>query len=223
LSRRKMKNIRIRVTAAGKVAVSAPHHTPEESVRAFVLQNAAFIQKRLEEVRAQREKYYPVSYRTGDTFFYLGKETPLTVVVSAQTRAAMDENGLTLFVPPDADLRYRKALFILWAQREADKAFAARAAEIFPAFRHLVKQDVRVVSKNMLTRWGSINPKRHTVSLSVHLLRCEMALVDYVIMHELCHFAHSNHGKAFYALLDAHCPARKAMDKRLKEYGLVDY
>ena len=223
LTRRKMKNIRIRVTGAGSVQVSAPHTEAAGRISAFVQENAKFILQKLDETEALRKKYYPVSYRTGDTFWYLGEVAPLTVVVSKKTKAVLEERGLKLYVPSDADYRYRKALFILWFERQADKVFTERAKEIFPMFRHLAKQNVHVSVKNMLTRWGSVNPRRHTISFSVHLLRCEPALIDYVIMHELCHFAHSNHSRAFYAELDAHCPNRKQMDKRLKEYGLVDF
>lgn len=223
LTRRKMKNIRIRVTPASKVEVSAPHHTPDENIRAFVFQNAAFIRDKLDGMDALRQKYYPQLYRTGDTFWYLGQTMPLTVVVSKQTKAVLETGGLSLYVPGDADVRYRKALFILWMERQADKVFTECAQAIFPQFRHLADKDVRLSVKNMLTRWGSINPRRHTVSLSVHLLRCEVELIDYVITHELCHFAHGNHSKAFYKELDVYCPNRRELDKRLKEYGLIDF
>ena len=192
-------------------------------MREFVRQNAEFIAERKKEVAALRAKYYPAGYKTGDTFWYLGELAALTVVVSRQTKAVMEEGGLKLMVPGDADYKYRKALFILWEERQAEKVFTERAAAIFPKFRHLATRDVRVSVKNMLTRWGSVNTKRHTISFTVHLLRCEPEVIDYVITHELCHFVHRNHSRAFYAELDAHFPNRKAMDKRLREYGLVDF
>lgn len=221
--RKKMKNIRIRITAGSKVVVSAPAHTGEKRIDDFVVQNALFIVDKLKEMDDRRNRFYPATYRTGDTFWHLGNETKLEIASSGQTKAARVGDTLTLHVPQGADYRFIKALFILWMDRQAEKVFTERAQLVFPAFKNLVKKDVRISSKNMLTRWGSINPKRHTISLSVHLLRCEAELIDYIIMHELCHFAHPNHSRAFYTELEKHCPDRKKMDKRLKVYGLVDF
>ena len=77
--------------------------------------------------------------------------------------------------------------------------------------------------RRMLTRWGSINPARRRLSLSVHLVRCETELIDYVIRHELCHLRISGHSIGFYRALGAYYPNRADMDKRLKTYGLVDF
>ncbi len=223
LERRKMKNIRIRVTGASKVIVSAPFHTPESRIHQFVSQNEDFIQKKLKNNAEKRNLYYPVKYLSGDTFWYLGEKTQLFVIWTDQTSAVYRDGSLTLFVPEGSDLRFRKALFILWMERTAKNVFTESIKEIFPEFSHIIKNDVRVTVKNMLTRWGSINTKRHSVSLSVHLLRCEPELIDYVIMHELCHFVYGNHSKAFYAELDKHCENRKQLDKRLENYGLIDF
>jgi len=223
LERRKMKNIRIRVTGDCRVVVSAPADTPDSRIHKFVGDNEKFILKRLKNNSEKRSKYYPVRYLSGDTFWYLGQETQLRVVSAEQTSAAYHDGSLTLGVPEGSEYRYRKALFILWMERKAKSFFNDRKKEIFFAFAHLIEQDVHITIKSMLTRWGSINTKRHSISLSVHLLRCEQELIDYVIKHELCHFAYGNHSKAFYAELDKHCKNRKLLDKRLAEYGLIDF
>ena len=104
----------------------------------------------------------------------------------------------------------------MWMERHAKKAFSARAQAILPRFPHLIEYDIRISVRNMLTRWGSVNTKRHTISLTVHLLRCEEALIDYVIMHEFCHYTHANHSRAFYEELSKHCTNRKLFDKKTK-------
>lgn len=223
LERRKMKNIRIRITGASKVVVSAPSHTPEHRIHQFVHENEEFILRKLKNNSEKRNKYYPVKYLNSDTFWYLGQESRLCVIWAEQTSAVYRDGVLTLFMPEGSDYRYRKALFILWMERKAANVFRTSKKEIFPKFSNLIKKDVRISVKNMLTRWGSINTKRHSISLTVHLLRCDPELIDYVIIHELCHFAYGNHSKAFYAELDKHCNNRKQLDKRLAEYGLIDF
>jgi predicted metal-dependent hydrolase len=129
--------------------------------------------------------------------------------------------ALTLCLPAGAGREETRALFARWARREAARVFAQRLAAVLPRFSGAAA--VRVSVRGMITRWGSINVRRRTMSLSVHLLRCESALIDYVITHELCHLAYPRHTKAFYAALEALCPERAQLDMRLKEYGLVDF
>lgn len=55
--------------------------------------------------------------------------------------------------------------------------------------------------RNAVTRWGSCSG-RNTISLSIHLMTLPDHLIDYIILHELCHTIHKNHGTKFHLLLD---------------------
>lgn len=58
-----------------------------------------------------------------------------------------------------------------------------------------------VTVRNSRTRWGSCSGN-NDISFSLHLMKLPDRLIDYVILHELCHTRHKNHGPAFHALLD---------------------
>ena len=223
LLRKKMKNIRIRVTGAGVVVVSAPHHTPQNRIHRLVYDNRATIVSQLERITAQRRHYYPERYQDGDTFWFLGREIPLRVMHAKKPDARLVHRTLHLSVPSHFGYDERKKFFILWLKKRAKSIFTERAEILMPSFPDLAGLDIRISVKNMLTRWGSANTKRHTINLSVHLLRCGIELVDYVITHELCHFTYANHSRAYYQTLEAHCPSRRQLDRRLKEYGLIDF
>ena len=64
LTRKRMKNIRIRVTGEKRVCVSAPHFVTAARIDAFVQEHEAFIRKQLEEVERKRSAYYPLHLRT---------------------------------------------------------------------------------------------------------------------------------------------------------------
>jgi hypothetical protein len=66
LTRRKMKNIRIRVTGDGRVAVSAPRYVSASRVEAFIREHEPFIRRRLAEVEKMRSAHYPPRYADGD-------------------------------------------------------------------------------------------------------------------------------------------------------------
>ncbi len=89
------------------------------------------------------------------------------------------------------------------------------AKRILPYRTHQLAQkhgftfsDVKIQSSK--TRWGSCNHKQ-AINLSFYLLLLPQHLVDYVILHELCHTKEMNHGPRFWALMD------KVTDGKSKE------
>lgn len=68
-------------------------------------------------------------------------------------------------------------------------------------------------------RFGSCSG-RNTICLSCYLCLLEDELVDYVILHELCHTVHHNHSKAFYALIERYMPDWKSRHDSLKKIVL---
>ncbi|MBT3320605.1 MAG: M48 family metallopeptidase [Clostridia bacterium] len=223
LIRKNVKNIRLRVTDEAKVVVSAPKHTKQSTILKFVQDNADFVAERIERVEYTRLSSYPGEYRTGDMFSYLGRRTLMRVEKGERHGAKLSGGLLTIRVSDPDDPQMCKQSFVKWAKKQAKIVFAERLAAVLPAFEDLAEYGVRISVRDMKTRWGSINVKKHTMSLSVHLLRCEVALIDHIIKHELCHYSYQNHSKAFYDELMLHSPNTNAMRKRLKEYGLVGF
>lgn len=81
---------------------------------------------------------------------------------------------------------------------EAKELLPRRTAEIAQSLG-LRYNSVRI--RNTVSKWGSCSP-RDDISLSLHLMRLPDELMDYIIIHELCHTVHKNHGPQFHALLD---------------------
>lgn len=221
LERKNIRSIRIRVTGASEVVVSAPLRARESSIISFVEDNAEKIYSNLESVNERRRECYPQRYASGEVFYHLGQRSTLKVVESNRFSAVYSDGTLLLHVRNGASRESKKALFERWSKRAAEAVFASRLATVISSFS--ANPPVSISVKNMLTRWGSINTAKNTMSLSVHLLRCETRLIDYIITHELCHIKHPDHSFAFYRELELRFPDRKLIDKKLEEYGLVDF
>ncbi len=69
--------------------------------------------------------------------------------------------------------------------------------------------------RSQRTRWGSCSIKRN-INLNRALLFLRPELVEYLLIHELCHTREMNHSKRFWELVGRHCPDYRALDKELK-------
>ena len=68
----------------------------------------------------------------------------------------------------------------------------------------------------MKTRWGVNNRGNNTITLNSELLKKDIDLLDYVIIHELCHFYEANHSPRFWAWVSKYYPDYKLARKRLR-------
>ena len=69
----------------------------------------------------------------------------------------------------------------------------------------------------MKTRWGVNHKRDDSVTLNAKLIRYDIKTIDYVIIHELSHFIHFDHSKAFWQTVEKYMPDYKERQKLLKE------
>ena len=77
----------------------------------------------------------------------------------------------------------------------------------------------RIYLKNQKTRWRSCSAKNN-INLNIQLYNLPAQLQDYVILHELVHTDHRNHGPAFWRRLDQLVGNARGLDRRLRQFGL---
>jgi predicted metal-dependent hydrolase len=73
----------------------------------------------------------------------------------------------------------------------------------------------RAFVRRQKTRWASCS-RHQSVSLNVKLLFLPAPLVDYAMIHELCHVKEMNHSARFWGLVEHHCPDYRALDEQLR-------
>ena len=104
---------------------------------------------------------------------------------------------------------------------EADARLAAREVLSTLAEREAERIDViydRIRIGAQRTLWGSCSP-RGTLSFNWRLVLAPLEVVDYVVVHELCHLRIPNHSRSFWALLEEHRPHWRAQREWLREHG----
>lgn len=76
----------------------------------------------------------------------------------------------------------------------------------------------RITVRNQKTRWGSCSSKGN-LNFNCALVRCPEKVIDYIVIHELCHRIYMNHSKAFYNAVSSVMPDYKECEKWIKEKG----
>ncbi len=99
-------------------------------------------------------------------------------------------------------------------QAECFRIFQNEIDRIIPYFPNIPRFTLKI--RNMKTRWGVNNRGNNTITLNSELLKKELDLLDYVIIHELCHFYESNHSPAFWRHVEEYYPKYKEARKRLR-------
>lgn len=99
---------------------------------------------------------------------------------------------------------------------EACRLLVDRLREL--AARHGFQYN-RAMVKNQRTLWGSCS-HRNNINLNINLLRLPEELRDYVILHELVHTRHKNHGRAFWQELDRFVGDAKSLQRDLRQFRL---
>lgn len=98
-----------------------------------------------------------------------------------------------------------------------DAELAARAAEINREYYGFQYDSIRF--KRQTTRWGSCSLRTRRIYISERLRGGPDELIDYLIIHELCHLRYSDHGPRFWKLVAKACPDYRERRQRLHAWG----
>jgi predicted metal-dependent hydrolase len=112
------------------------------------------------------------------------------------------------------DAACRRAL-VRWLVRKGQQVLAPAVQELAWAHGFDLR---RVTVRRQKTRWGSCS-RDCSISLNVKLLFLPPELVDYVLLHELCHTVHMNHSDRFWHLLGTHDPGFGGKKTALRSAG----
>ncbi len=210
-----VKNINLRVRKDGSVYVSANKLVALTEVDTFVQSKGNFILRAIDRfAEIERLKPQPKQYVSGETFYLQGRGLRLHVTQGAKDTVSSDGVYIHLSVKNPDDITRRKQLVTRFLDKECKRIFSAVLDDLYPVFQKygIAMPTLRI--RDMDTRWGSCLPKKGIVTLNKRLVEAPRNCIEYVAMHELCHFTHPNHSKQFYAFLSMLMPdwkERKAL------------
>ena len=209
LMRSKRKTLSLIVEADGTLTVRAPLRMKEADIHRFIEVKESWIKRK--QARAREEAVAPRQYADGERFWYLGREIPLRIVPDGKPALVVDGAfKLARSAQPQAG-----TVFTAWYKKQARKVLTERV-DYFSSKYNFKVGKLRISSAR--TRWGSCSSKK-TLSFTWRLVMAPLDVIDYVVVHELCHLNEMSHSKTFWAQVEIILPDYKNRRKWLKKNG----
>lgn len=217
------KTISIYVDKTG-VTVRAPRRISEKDILAFVGKKARWILGKQEQIKQAMQLYPPKVFVSGEMFPYLGKQHRLKIVSSektSKTKCRFINGRLEVEINPALDSNLiaaaiRRAVFHWYLMRAELKI-----RERLPLYAdRLGTWPTAVVIKNQKSRWGSCS-YTGVVRLNWKIIMAPLSVLDYIIVHELCHLKHPNHSAAFWNEVESLIPDYRNKKAWFKEHQMI--
>lgn len=214
---RKRRTIAIMIKQ-GQVKVRAPHYADEDQVMQFVSQKQDWIADKLKY--SQQSLNQACSYDlNGGTISLLGQPIDVEVYSATVTRQRFANHTLSIDlskrIKPENKLPNLHKQIAAFYQQQATEYLIGRS-QYWSNQTQLYPKSVAI--KTFTARWGSCD-RFGNIQLNWKLMRLEAPMIDYVIVHELCHLKHFNHSSAFWNLVRHHYPHTDSCRAWFKRYG----
>lgn len=196
IKRKNSRNIRMRIDNSGIVKVSLPFYTSYFIAKNFVNNNISWIENKLLSLSLRGNKYY-----------YLGKNIRLIKINYTNIKNfnyILNEDFLIIEGNLNSDMSDEEHYFN-WLRKKANEYIPNKVKEFSKKY-NFDYNSVRI--KNLNSRWGSCSSKKN-LSFNLKLMYFNYKIIDYVLVHELCHLKEMNHSKKFWNLVEEIVPDYK--------------
>lgn len=202
------------------VSVVAPEGSELNEVAAVVKKRGSWILRQMREFETYLPHLPPRKYVSGETHRYLGKQYRLKVVEDDTEAVRLMRGRIFVHLSDSQNTSQIKQLLDSWYRVHAQRIFVERLEACFPRVAKYGVDYPDLEIRIMEKRWGSCTPQGKLL-LNLRLIQVPKHLIDYVIMHELCHLKEHNHGSDFYALLNKTMPDWQSRRQQLNQMDVA--
>jgi hypothetical protein len=199
----RISRVAIHVNPDGSVSVDAPKGFDDNSIKDAVQKRARWVANHVKEANQRYAQVRPKEYVSGEQVLYLGRRYMLKVipVTGKPTATRLMGNRLEVQTKSGAadDIRGRIRAWY----RVKGRDYLARRLDVLSKSLPWVAATPPFRLLEMSRQWGSCSPSGEII-LNPHLIKAPRACIDYVLVHELAHLKHHDHGTAFWKLIDVH-------------------
>ena len=208
------RSVKLSVGVDGSLRASIPYYSPEFAVRRLVNGNRDEIRKMLATHNAKN------SYQDGDL---IGKTHTLFLRKFSGEEIKISNEGNQILVQIPQELAFENPLVQSEIRKTVSKILRKQAKAYLPRRIDFLAEKYDFNFKKLRfshtgTRWGSCSSSG-TISLNIALMNLPHHLIDYVIIHELCHTRQMNHSSKFWQEVEKYCPDYKKYVQEIKQFS----
>lgn len=212
IERSNRKTLSLSVMKDGAVCIKAPINMRDEVINRFVCEKQDWIRSKLAIINETKNKFAEVISLS--KFLVYGNKYSL---VPASIKKIQTSDNFEILVPQNISGEKLMRSLKLWYKKAAKDILTARINVIADKIG-LMPNEIKIGDSR--GKWGSCNSKRIIV-LNFRVLMLPPAIIDYVLVHELCHLKEMNHSKNFWNLVGQIYPSFEKAKKAIKEYGFL--
>lgn len=214
------KSIGIEVSPYRGIIVRAPRHMTQSQIATLLDSGSGWIRNRIELLKKSID-VGPRTYTEGDRFLFLGEWLSIKICGDHEKNVFVqkDNEHLKVCIPVNGELTCQKELvknaLASWYHEQATLVLRKRVAVYAPQVGVSVPT---IQITNARKRWGScgINGR---LNFPWRLMMAPLSIIDYVVVHELCHLKRRDHSSIFWGLVYAVLPDFRERRRQLKEKG----
>ena len=208
------RSVKLSVGVDGSLRASIPYYSPEFAVRRLVNGSRDEIRKMLAMHNAKN------SYQDGDL---IGKTHTLFLRKISGEEIKISNEGNQILVQIPQELAFENPLVQSEIRKTVSKILRKQAKAYLPRRIDFLAEKYGFSFEKLRfshtgTRWGSCSSSG-TISLNIALMNLPHHLIDYVIIHELCHTRQMNHSSKFWQEVEKYCPDYKKYVQEIKQFS----
>ena len=195
----------IRRTAAlhiigSDLQVRVPEYVEDERVAAFLQKKRPWIRSKVAEIQLL-PPHRTKELVSGESFPYLGRHYRLKVQEGHQVGVSLSGGYLKATIRPNEQGEHRTLKIQQYLHNWYRNKAQERLKEKTDRYAKQIGVSPAAVSvRNFKSRWGSCDKKGQVV-FNWNIIKAPHSVVDYVVVHELCHLIHPNHSKEFWQVV----------------------
>lgn len=216
----KRKKIILSIDPSGFVKLKAPRGTEEARLVQAIEDKAPWILEQLARIQQKSgifEQPQEKRFMEGESFLYLGQAYPIEIQETpGLEKSKVSFNGKVLSIAvATADEAAIRAALLKFYNRECRQLILKRIAYYQSQFK--VKPS-SVEIKDTPSKWGLCSSDRKIV-FNWKLIMAPLEVLDYVVVHEMCHLVHMNHDRSFWRLVGKILPDHETRTQWLARNG----
>jgi len=211
------RSLGISVLPDSTVIVRVPYRTSLKTINRIVQEKATWIIKHRDSYISKDNSKLNRLYSNGEKHLFRGNESVLKIEKSSRKYIRFIDGFIELGLDKTDNSEAIKRLLYSGYKNEAITFLPLMLSSVIEKHKEQMFKPSCLIVRSMKRRWGSCSNKG-VITLSTELIKLPDRLIEYVILHELCHLKHHNHGAGYYKLLSYLYPDWKELRKELRKY-----